>query len=104
MTRPAMPSPRPTTILDAELESRPPVDRIAYLENRLRQTVAHAYVNAPRFRVAMNAAGLAPHDVHRLGDLARLPVTAKDDLPALQAADPPFGGLAAVPARSLQRI
>ena len=99
-----MPSPRPTAMFDAELESRSAADRIAYLENRLRQTVAHAYVNAPRFRVAMSAAGLAPHDVQRLGDLARLPVTAKDELPALQAADPPFGGLAAVPARSLQRI
>jgi phenylacetate-coenzyme A ligase PaaK-like adenylate-forming protein len=99
-----MPAPRPTAILDAELESLPPPDRIAYLENRLRQTVAHAYANAPRFRVAMNAAGLAPHDVHRLGDLARLPLTAKDELAALQAADPPFGGLTAVPVRNLQRI
>src|SRR3984893_7499650 len=95
---------RPSTTLDAELESRPPADRIAYLENRLRQTVAHAYTNAPRFRVVMDAAGLGPHDVRRLGDLARLPLTAKDELPALQAADPPFGGLTAVPARSLQRI
>ncbi|HXO41529.1 MAG TPA: phenylacetate--CoA ligase family protein, partial [Thermoanaerobaculia bacterium] len=99
-----MSPPRPTAIFDAELESRPEADRIAYLENRLRRTVAHAYVNAPRFRVAMDAAGLAPHDVHGLGDLARLPLTAKDELPALQAADPPFGGLTAVPVRSLQRI
>jgi phenylacetate-CoA ligase len=99
-----MPLPRPDAPLDSELESQPPADRIAYLESRLRQTVAHAYANAPRFRVAMSAAGLGPQDVQRLGDLARLPVTAKDELPALQAADPPFGGLAAVPARSLQRI
>ncbi|HVT57323.1 MAG TPA: AMP-binding protein [Thermoanaerobaculia bacterium] len=95
---------RPDNIFDGELESRPPGDRIAYLESRLRQTVAHAYANAPRFRAAMNAAGLAPHDVQRLGDLAKLPITAKDELPALQAADPPFGGLSAAPAKSLQRI
>jgi len=99
-----MPQPRPHTTLDAELESRPPADRIAHLENRLRQTVAHAYTHAPHVRAAMDGAGLAPRDVQRLGDLARLPVTRKDELPALQAADPPFGGLAAVPARSLQRI
>ena len=99
-----MSRPRPDTILDAELESRPAADRVAYLEDRLRRTVAHAYANAPRFRLAMSAAGLAPHDVRRLDDLARLPLTAKDELPALQAADPPFGGLTAVPARSLQRI
>ena len=95
---------RPDTILDAELESRPAAERIAYLEDRLRRTVAHAWLNAPRFRAAMSAAGLAPEDARRLGDLARLPLTAKDELPALQAADPPFGGLAAVPAGSLQRI
>lgn len=99
-----MSRPRPDTILDAELESRPAPDRVAYLEARLRRTVAHAYANAPRFRAAMSAAGLAPDDVRRLGDLARLPLTAKDELPALQAADPPFGGLTAVPAGSLQRI
>jgi phenylacetate-CoA ligase len=99
-----MPLLRPDTTLDSELEAQPPADRIACLENRLRQTVAHAYVHAPRFRAAMDAAGLGPHDVQRLGDLERLPLTAKDELPALQAADPPFGGLAAVPARGLQRI
>ncbi|HVT18423.1 MAG TPA: AMP-binding protein [Thermoanaerobaculia bacterium] len=95
---------RPDAILDAEQEARPPAVRIAYLESRLRQTVAHAYANAPRFRAAMDAAGLGPQDVQRIDDLARLPLTAKDELPALQAADPPFGGLAAVAARSLQRI
>jgi phenylacetate-CoA ligase len=95
---------RPHVIANAELESRPAADRISYLEDRLRQTLAHAYANAPRFRAAMNAAGVAPHEVHRLSDLAKLPITRKDDLPALQAEDPPFGGLAAVPAGSLRRI
>jgi phenylacetate-CoA ligase len=99
-----MPLPRPGTILDAELESPAPADRLAYLEQRLRQTVAHAFAHAPRFRRAMAAAGMAPHDVQRLGDLARLPVIAKAELPALQAAEPPFGGLAAAPVGSLQRI
>lgn len=95
---------RVSSILNAEVESRPPADRVAYLENRLRQTIAHAYMNAPRFRVAMDAAGVGPRDIHRLTDLAKIPITRKDDLPAIQAEDLPFGGLAAVPARSLKRI
>jgi len=95
---------RPDAIFDAELESRPAADRIGYLEERLRRTVAHAYAHAPRCRAAMDAAGVAPRDVRALADLARLPLTRKDDLPALQAAAPPFGGLAAVPPGSLQRI
>jgi len=95
---------RESSILNAEVESRPPADRIAYLENRLRQTIAHAYMNAPRFRVAMDTAGVTPGDIRRLSDLPKVPITRKDDLPAIQAADLPFGGLAAVPARSLKRV
>jgi len=95
---------RASSILNAEVESRPPADRVAYLENRLRQTIAHAYMNAPRFRVAMDGAGVGPRDIHRLADLSRIPITRKDDLPAIQAEDLPFGGLAAVPMRSLKRI
>jgi len=95
---------RASSILNAEVEARPTADRVAYLENRLRQTIAHAYMNAPRFRVAMDAAGVGPRDIHRLADLSRIPITRKDDLPAIQAEDLPFGGLAAVPMRSLKRI
>jgi len=99
-----MPPLRTSSILNREVESRPPADRVAYLENRLRQTIAHAYMNAPRFRISMDAAGVSPRDICRLSDLPRIPVTRKDDLPAIQAADLPFGGLAAVPTRSLKRI
>ncbi|HYY69237.1 MAG TPA: AMP-binding protein [Terriglobales bacterium] len=95
---------RASTILDPELESRPATDRIAYLEDRLRRTIVHAYANAARFRAAMDAAGVSPRDIHRLGDLAKVPITRKDELPAIQAQDLPFGGLAAVPTHSLKRI
>ena len=95
---------RPHALFDAELEARPAADRIAYLERRLRRTVAHAYAHAPHVRAAMDAVGVAPEQVRHLGDLARLPITHKDDLPALQASDPPFGGLAARPAGAMQRI
>src|SRR6266545_7401178 len=99
-----MSSLRPSTIFNFEMESRAAADRITYLENRLRQTVAHAYLNAPRFRITMDAAGLNPRDVQHLSDLRRIPLTRKDDQPALQAQDLPFGGLAAVPTRNLKRI
>lgn len=95
---------RPGKILDPEIESRAPADRVSYLENRLRQTIAHAYLNAPRFRVAMDGAGITPHDIRRLSDLPKIPITRKDDLATIQAEDLPFGGLAAVPPRSLKRI
>jgi phenylacetate-CoA ligase len=95
---------RPKAPAGADLDSLPAAERARHLLNRLRRTVAHAYAKAPRWRAAMDAAGVAPHDVRDLGDLARLPITRKDDLPAYQAEAPPFGGLAAVPAGSLQRV
>ena len=49
-------------------------------------------------------AGVSVGDVTGVADLQAIPVLAKDDLPALQAADPPFGGMLAVPAGSLARI
>ncbi len=99
-----MSSLRSTTILEPEPESRPAAERIAHLENRLQQIVVHAYANAPRFRAAMDAASVSPRDVMRLADLAKVPITRKDDLSVLQATDRPFGGLLAVPATSLKHI
>ncbi len=43
-------------------------------------------------------------DVAGVADLRAIPVLAKDDLPTLQAADPPFGGMLAVAAGPLARI
>ncbi len=49
-------------------------------------------------------AAVSPGDVTGVADLPAIPVLSKDDLPALQAAEPPFGGMLAVPAGSLRRI
>ena len=49
-------------------------------------------------------AGVAPEDVGGVADLRAIPVLTKDELPALQAADPPLGGMLAVSLRSLARI
>ena len=52
----------------------------------------------------MAGAGMSARDVAGVADLRAIPVLAKDDLPALQAADPPFGGMLAAPAGLLARI
>lgn len=70
----------------------------------LSETISQLYVNAPAFRERMQAAGLTPDDIQSAADLARLPVLHKDDLIALQKANPPFGGLLAVPISGLRRI
>jgi phenylacetate-CoA ligase len=95
---------RQGSILDPRTECLAAPERRAYLGRRLAAAVAHASANAPRVRRLLDAAGIAPPDVRGLDDLARIPVTRKDDLPRFQAEEPPFGGLAGVPIEGLARM
>ena len=52
----------------------------------------------------MQAAGLKPEDIQEIEDLSRLPILSKDDLIAIQAAEPPFGGMLACDISNLRRI
>lgn len=74
------------------------------LDERLRGLVRHAYTHAPAVRQILDGAGISPDDIESLSDLDRVPVTSKDRLVALQAANPPFGGFLAVPLASLQHV
>ncbi|MBK8987990.1 MAG: AMP-binding protein [Chloroflexi bacterium] len=74
------------------------------LDQQLNETITYLYDNAPGFQKRLQAAGLTPHDLQGVDDLARLPVLRKDDLIALQQADPPFGGLLAVPISELRYV
>jgi phenylacetate-CoA ligase len=62
----------------AETMSR---DALAALQiERLRATLAHAYDSVPHLRQRLDVAGIAPSDIRRHEDIARLPFTTKDDL------------------------
>jgi phenylacetate-CoA ligase len=74
------------------------------LNSKLRETVQHAYANAPAFRQIMERAGLTPADIQSVDDLPKIPITSKDKLVQMQQANPPFGGWLAVPISQLQRI
>ncbi len=65
----------------------------------LQWTLRHAYENVPFYRKAFDAAGLHPGDCASLADLARFPLTSKDDL----RANYPFGMLA-VPQHEVSRL
>jgi len=86
---------RPSWILDAALELQSPARRREYQARRLAETLRHAREHSPYFRRTLPGAASA---------LEEIPITRKDDLPALQGAEPPFGGLLAVEASRLQRI
>jgi phenylacetate-CoA ligase len=72
--------------------------------DRLRQIIQYAYTNAPAVKSILDAAGVSPDDIQTLADLDRIPVTSKDKVVELQAADPPFGGFLAVPLDTLQHV
>ncbi len=95
---------RPGSILDPELECLSPEAWRAHLGRQLAATVATAWNSAPHTRLALELAGLSPADIRGLDDLPRLPILRKDALPALQAADPPFGGLATFAPGALARL
>jgi phenylacetate-CoA ligase len=74
------------------LETRDPEVRERALLAALPRQIAHAKANAPAF--ARILADVDPAAVTTREALARLPVTRKSELAALQQADRPFGGLA----------
>ncbi len=74
------------------------------MTQHLTELIAHLTAHAPAFARRMEAAGLTPEDIRTPDDLARIPVLRKDDLIALQAENPPFGGLLAVEISALKRV
>ena len=74
------------------------------VEDRLRQLIGHAYAHSPATRRRFDEAGLTPDDIQGLADLEKIPVLPKDDVVALQQADPPFGGLLAAPMSEVRHI
>jgi phenylacetate-CoA ligase len=80
-----------------EIASR---DEIAALQlQRLRWTLRHVYDHVPQYRSAFDRAGVHPDDLRTLSDLARFPMTSKEDLRRSY----PFG-MFAVPRQQVVRI
>jgi phenylacetate-CoA ligase len=90
--------------LPHELERMPPKERQEHLEERMREIIAYAYERAPAVKERFDNAGVKPEDIRTVKDLEKIPMVRKDDLIALQKANPPFGGYLAVPMDSLERI
>ena len=85
-----------------DLETRSSDRREAEQFAALPAHLHHARDAAPYFRRLL--ADIDPSAIHDRASLATLPVTRKADLIALQQADPPFGGLAAVEIGRLARV
>jgi phenylacetate-CoA ligase len=85
-----------------DLETRTPEVRERALVRALQEQVEHAKRHAPYFTRLL--ADVRPHDLRDRAALAKLPVTRKSDLIALQKEERPFGGLNATPLAQLARV
>lgn len=74
------------------------------IDERVRALIRHAYDRAPAVTARFDAAGLTPDDVPGVAGLDRVPVMSKDEVAALQRANPPFGGLLAAPPETVRHI
>src|SRR5438445_10121794 len=84
------------------LETRSPKVREKALMAALPRHIAHAKKNAPGFARILK--GVRPQSVNSRKALAKLPVTRKSDLGALQKELPPLGGLNATPVEKLAKL
>ncbi|NMM27320.1 MAG: phenylacetate--CoA ligase [Glaciimonas sp.] len=82
-----------------------PIERASHDElqalqlQRMKWSLQHAYDNVPHYRASFDAAGVHPHDLKTLVDLAKFPFTAKKNL----RDNYPFG-MFAVPREQVMRI
>ena len=84
------------------LERRSPAVREKALMAALPGLIAHAKRRAPGFAEIL--ASVDPRKIKSRDALAKLPVTRKSDLGALQKARPPLGGLNAAPVEKLAKL
>ena len=85
-----------------ELETRDPSLRVEQQFAALADQVAHAKQNSGYFASVLN--DVDPIEVNSPEALAKLPLTRKSDLTARQQAEPPLGGLNAVPLEQVAHI
>ena len=87
-----------------EKETMAGAARERYQSRWLGRLLEHAWAKAPGVRRRLERAGVAPKDIRGVGDLAKIPVIRKSEMPDLQKADPPFGGFCTVPLAKIRKI
>jgi phenylacetate-CoA ligase len=78
--------------------------REKFQNENLYQTAGYAYRNSPFTRNLLDKADIRPFSIRALKDLEQVPITRKNDLIEAEKANPPFGGLLAVPVEDIERI
>lgn len=89
---------------EPDLEAMPGEQFPAYQDRLVREAVAYAYEHTREGYRRLNESHIDPKTIRGVDDLPRIPLLPKAQLPDLQAEDPPFGGMLAVPITKLRRV
>ncbi|MCP4362113.1 MAG: phenylacetate--CoA ligase [Chloroflexi bacterium] len=73
-------------------------------DNQLQEFIKYAYANAAAVKNRFDEAGIKPGGIQSVADLKKIPIFPKDQIIHLQQADPPFGGMTAVPREEISHI
>ncbi|TNF45920.1 phenylacetate--CoA ligase family protein [bacterium] len=92
------------TNTERDLEYQPYSDVLEHQTRKIHELMAGEWQKAPGFIKRLDEAGVKADDLGAPEDIRKFPILNKSKLPALQAADPPFGGLITVPVGDLRRI
>ena len=93
-----------TDQLHSSEKAMPAEEREHYYNEKVRQLIQFAYENTPAMKERLDRAGVKPSQIRTTRDLEFIPFTTRDEILELQKAEPPYGGLLAVPVPSLYRI
>lgn len=74
------------------------------IDRKLHKTIKRAYKRATAVTERFDAVGIKPEDIQSVADLVKIPILPKDDIVARQQANPPFGGMLAVPQSEVTHI
>lgn len=74
------------------------------LDKQVQAIVGWAYERTTLMKQRLERAGISPTDIQTVSDLEKIPVFTKDEAIALQQAEPPFGGMLAVPMSEVRHI
>lgn len=82
---------KPEEYLDPEIETMSPAGVRALQEHKLAKQLDYVFARSPFYQDKLKAAGIRREHLGTLADLARLPLTTKEELRESQRAAPPLG-------------
>ena len=95
---------RTSGYLYPELETAEWDETLAGFDERLTHLIDHAWEHSPAIKERFLSVGAEPGDIRTVSDLEKLPVMPKSAMVELQAKNPPYGGLLAVPITDIAHI